>query len=136
MDLAVARRVHILENADIDGSGTGVGNRVQVHQQWMPVQVYLEMAVILSVLLLVHIRLPLGIGEIEPQFVHAGAHRDVVTNLTLRLRDRHIGGNGFPHGFEQALISHGWEEMPPDQAGPRLLRNTGQLAQGRPHTST
>ena len=71
MELAVRRWVHIPENTYIDRSGTGVGNRIQVHQQRMSVQVYLEMAVILGVLLLVYIRLPQGIGEIEPQLVNA-----------------------------------------------------------------
>ena len=71
VELAVCRWVHILENTYVDRGGTGVRDRIEVHQQRMPVQVYLEMAAILGVLLLVYIRLPEGIGEIEPQLVNA-----------------------------------------------------------------
>ena len=71
MEFAVWRWVHILEYTYIDRSGSGVGNRIEVPQQRMSVQVYLEMAAILGVLLLVCLRLPQGIGEIEPQLVNA-----------------------------------------------------------------
>src|ERR1039457_4136753 len=56
--LAVRRWVHIPENAYVNRRGTGVGNRIEVQQQRMSVQVYLEMAGILGDLPLFHIRLP------------------------------------------------------------------------------
>jgi len=118
VELAVVRcRVHVLENTYVDRSGTGVGNRIEVYQQRMAVEVYLEMAVILGVLLLVDIRLPQGIGEKEPQLVNAWVDWDVVTKLPLRLRDRQIGGDGFPHGSKRALIGHRGEEMPRTRLG-------------------
>src|ERR1019366_1411641 len=68
--LAVRRWVHIPKNAYVNRSGTGVGSRIEVQQQRMSVQVDLEMAGILGDLPLVHIGLPQGIGEIEPQLVN------------------------------------------------------------------
>ena len=58
MESAVLRWVHVSKNTYVNRGGTGIGNRVEVHQQRMSVQVYVEVTGILRVLLLVHIRLP------------------------------------------------------------------------------
>ena len=87
VELSVRRRAHILECSNINSGGTGVCNRIEFHQQRMPIQIYLKMAIILGVLLVFHIWLAERIGEIEPQFVNSWRRRNVVAELTLRLRD-------------------------------------------------
>src|SRR5205814_4891944 len=126
-------RVHVLKNTDVNRCGTGVRNRVQVYQQRMSVQVYLEMAVILGVLLLVYIRLSLRIGEVEPHLVNARAHWNVVTKLTLRLRDRHVGGDGLPHRSEEALIGDRRKKMLWTTLGSASLVVTVSFPTAPPH---
>src|SRR5208283_1606629 len=89
VELPIRRGAHILECSNINCGGTGVCDWIEFHQQRMPIQIYLKIAAILRILLVSHIRPSEGIGEIEPQFVNSRRRWNVVTELTLRLRDHH-----------------------------------------------
>ena len=71
MKLAVLTRLHILEYTDVYCGGPGVGNRIEIAQERMAIQLDIDVAQVLSIIFLVGAWLSNWICKVEPQFVNA-----------------------------------------------------------------